>query len=298
MQSSQLIHSLNSRRTLLSRREPDSLKRELQVSERQRIAEFPSLTSSDLQWSDSPWPCGTGELFKGLAIDARRNLGFLATYVQCYSAQVLIDEEQKPVSILFLLEGEVNISMNSRGGRQFLLRVARAGDILGLASAISGAPSEVRAVARHPCKVFSVSRQDFLDFLTRYPSASQYMTLELIRSCRRISERLRIFGLTTSVRAELASLLLDWCRDGRQTESGIQIPFALTRKEIGDCIGASRETVTRALIDFGNQKLVIVRGSILIVPSRPALAIYAGIDSIPERHESEPGPRRLSLTRG
>jgi CRP/FNR family transcriptional regulator len=220
-----------------------------------------------------------------MSIGARRDFEFLATRVQCFPARVLIAEDQKPLNIPFLLEGEVSISMTSLNGRQFLLGVAGAGEILGLASAVSGDCSEIRAVARHPCQIALLRRQDFLDFLGRHPPASSYIALELSLLCRRISERLRIFGLTTSVRARLASLLLEWCRDGRQTKNGTQIRVGLTHGEIGDCIGSSRESITRTLTDFRSQDLVTVHGSTLIVPSRSALAVYAGIDSTPDRHD-------------
>jgi CRP/FNR family transcriptional regulator len=54
----------------------------------------------------------------------------------------------------------------------------------------------------------------------------------------------------------------------------------LTHEEIGECIGASRETVTRTLTDLKSQGLIRLNGSTLIVPSRIALAVYAGIDSM------------------
>lgn len=252
--------------------------------------EFTTLTLSGSNWDDSAGPHETGAFFRRMSIGARRDFEFLATPVECSPAKVLIAEEQKPFNILFLLEGEVSISMTSLNGRQFLFGVAGAGEILGLASAISGASSEIRAVARHPCRIAFLRREDFLDFLLRHPTASRYIALELSLLCRRISERLRIFGLTTSVRGRFASLLLEWCRDGRQTENGAHIRFVMTHGEIGDCIGSSRESITRTLTDFKNQDLVIVHGSTLIVPSRTALANYAGIDSIPDRHPIDQVP--------
>jgi CRP/FNR family transcriptional regulator len=93
---------------------------------------------------------------------------------------------------------------------------------------------------------------------------------------------LRIFGVTSTVHARLAGLLLEWCKTGKQREIGTQIRFAFTHQEIGECIGTSRESVSRSLRDLKNQYLVRQRGSTLIVPSRSALANYAGIDSMPD----------------
>ena len=283
MQSLKLIHGRNQRNSLPIPRQNDFLGKKVQFFEKCGTAEFPTLPSSQLHCDDSARPHEKRDFFRRISIGARRDFESLATPFQCFPAELLIAEEQKPLNIMFLLEGEVNISMTSMNGRQFLFGVAHAGEFLGLASAISGDASEIRAVARHPCKIAFLRRQDFLDFLLRHPLASGYIALELSFLCRRVSERLRILGLTTSVRAKLTSLLLEWCRNGRQTENGTHIPFVLTHGEIGDCIGSSRESVSRTLTEFKNQDLVRVHGATLIVPSCAALANYAGIDSISDR---------------
>jgi len=288
MRSLQLIHDRKrtNRGAPTRRSEINSLKEEILFLEKSKMVEFPNLTATSADEDAPRSPSDTGNFLRRISDIERRNFQLLATPIHCFPGKVLIAEEQKPCNILFLLEGEVNISMNSPSGRQFLLWVAGAGEVLGLASAISGDSSELRAVARRPCKIASLHRQDFLAFLLQHPSASNHIALELSQHCRRICERLRIFGLTTSVPARLASLLLEWCRDGRQTENGTEMRCVLTQGELGDCIGASRETITRTLTAFKNRDLVRAHGSTLIVRSRTALAIYAGIESISSWSES------------
>jgi CRP/FNR family transcriptional regulator len=231
---------------------------------------------------DARCHCGIEGFFKDLPAEARRDFELRATHFHCPGSTVLINEEQEPLSILLLLEGEVNVSMNSSDGRRFLLGVAGAGDILGLASAISGDSSNIRAETIYPCKLASLRRQDFLEFLLRHPTANQNMARELSLHYTRACERLRILGLTSSAMVRLAYLLLESCREGQQTKSGFKIRCALTHREIGECIGASRETVTRTLANFRSHDLVRLLGSTLVVTNRRALAAYAGIDSILE----------------
>jgi CRP/FNR family transcriptional regulator, cyclic AMP receptor protein len=266
----------------ITRREPDYFKRNAHNGGKRNVVEFPALSPSELKSDEFRWPSQTGGFFTGLSVNARSDFDLLSTYFRCPSSRVLISEQQKPVRILFLLEGQVDISMNSSDGRRFLLEGSCAGDILGLTSAISGDSSELRAEARYPCEIASMRRRDFLDFLLRYPIAFQNVVRELSRQHTRACVRLRMFGLTTTVQARLACLLLEWCTTGQQTESGTQIRVALTHGEIGECIATSRESVTRTLNELKNRYLVRQRGSTLIVPSRCALARYAGIDFTPE----------------
>jgi len=246
------------------------------------VEEFPMLSAFGVDRNDASGTCGTEGFFKDLPTEARRDFELLATYFECLGSTLLIREEQEPSSILFLLAGEVNISMNSFDGRRLLLGVAGAGDTLGLTSAISGDSSEIRAEAIYPCSLASLRRQDFLEFLLLHPAASQNVARELSRHYTRACERLRILGLTSTAMAKLAYLLLESCRGGERTQRDLKIRCTLTHQEIGECIGASRETVSRTLADFRSHDLVRQRGSTFFVPNRRALAGYAGIDSIPE----------------
>jgi CRP/FNR family cyclic AMP-dependent transcriptional regulator len=234
-------------------------------------------TSSVVRWEDARRPSRSGEFFKGLSVEAIDDFESLAAHFCCPPATVLIKEDQDPLSVMFVFDGEVNLRMASYNGKRFILGIAGPGEILGLTSAISGIPSRIGAETRRLCSIALLKRQDFLDFILRRPTACQNVMRELSQQHNRTCERLRIVGLTSSAPARLAQLLLEWCASGLQTVSGTEIRFLLTHEEIGECIGASRETVTRTLTDFRHRSLVKLDGSMLTVPSRIALEICAGI---------------------
>jgi len=91
----------------------------------------------------------------------------------CEKNAVLFAEKQQPCSILFLLEGEVKLTIDSIEGSPFTLALAAPGDILGLVAAVSGCPHEIRATAQSACTIASIPRQSFLDFLLHHPVAWQ-----------------------------------------------------------------------------------------------------------------------------
>jgi CRP/FNR family transcriptional regulator, cyclic AMP receptor protein len=90
-------------------------------------------------------------------------------------------------------------------------------------------------------------------------------------------EQLRTVALSGSAPEKLARLLLDWSEKGQKTENGTRVRFSLTHEEIGEFIGASRETVTRTLSSFKSRRLVAFHGSILTIPSKGALQSLAGL---------------------
>jgi CRP/FNR family cyclic AMP-dependent transcriptional regulator len=218
-----------------------------------------------------------GEFFKSLSPESLadfQSLEFLCNYA---IASTLFTENEMPTSILVLLEGEVKVSINSSDGRRLILRIAKPGEILGLTAALTGSPYEMTSETLRPCKIASLRRQDFMAFLLRHPEAYQSVAAELSMDYNRACEQLRTVGLASSAPAKLARQLLEWCRTGQQTGSGLRLKLSLTHEEIGECIGASRETVTRTLSDFKHRRLVDLRGSTLMIPSRLALESYAGL---------------------
>ena len=69
----------------------------------------------------------------------------------------------------------------------------------------------------------------------------------------------------------IARLLLDMSENGQTTENGTRFRFMLTHEQIGEFIGASRETVTRLFTDFKKKQLLQIKGSTLVVRDRAGL---------------------------
>lgn len=198
-------------------------------------------------------------------------------FASSYAANVVIfSEKDAAQGVYVVLEGEVKVSLNSSDGRRLSLAIARKGEILGMASTLAGSPYDVTAETLFPAKVAHIGRREFLNFLTRHPEAYQAVIEELSRSVTKACDQLRTVGLSATAPEKLARLLLDWSDNGQATEcGGRRFRFSMTHEEIGEFIGASRETVTRTLSNFKHRHLVDFKGSMITIPSRSALAHYA-----------------------
>lgn len=216
------------------------------------------------------------EFFNKLSPAALKDLQSME-FPQSYGANVVLFSEKDPVEgIVIVIEGEVKLSINSSEGRRLSLSIARKGEILGLSSVLSGSPYDMTAETLYPAKVAHIARRDFLAFLARHPEAYQTVIEELSRHVTKACDQLRTVGLAATAPEKLARLLLDWSDNGQTTEcGGARFRFSMTHEEIGEFIGASRETVTRTLSTFKTRQLVAFQGSMLTIPSRTALATYA-----------------------
>ena len=184
---------------------------------------------------------------------------------------LLFIEKLDARGIYVLCEGEVKLSVSSAEGKTLILRIAKAGEVLGLMPTLTGTLHEVTAETIRPCQVAFVRRDDFLRFLTKHPEAYQKVTGQLSTQYGHACEQLRTLGLSMSVPGKLAKLLLDWSAEQGQAKDANRAKLPLTHEEIAEFIGTTRESVTRTLSDFKSHHLVTLQGSTLMISDRDAL---------------------------
>lgn len=219
----------------------------------------------------------SGEFFSKLSPAALRDLESMEFPTLYQPGQLLFSEKALPAGIFIVVSGDVKLSINSSDGKRLILSIAKAGEVLGLSSVLSGLPSEMTAEVLYPSRIAVIDRDQFLAFMSRHPEVYQVVTQELSLQYKVACEQLRTVALSGSAPEKLARLLLEWSENGQKTPSGARFRFSLTHEEIGEFIGASRETVTRTLSTFKNRHLVAFHGSMLEIPSRVALQNVAGV---------------------
>ncbi|HEX4946538.1 MAG TPA: Crp/Fnr family transcriptional regulator [Blastocatellia bacterium] len=190
---------------------------------------------------------------------------------------LLFLEGQASRGIFILCHGRAKLCLCSGNGKT-LMRVTEPGEILGLSAVISGRPYEVSAEMLHDGQVNFVERETFLKFLHEHSEASLQVAKLLSRNYYTVCEQVRSLALSDSVVEKLAKLLLGWCaNEGKQTDRGIHLKISLTHGEIGQMIGASRETVTRLLGDLRHKHVIELKGSSLFVCNKAALESFVSL---------------------
>jgi CRP/FNR family transcriptional regulator, cyclic AMP receptor protein len=214
--------------------------------------------------------------------------------VAAYPADALLFiEQQEAKGIYVLYEGEVKLSFSSPDGKTLLLKIATSGQLLGLFSALTGNPYEVTAQTLRPCQLAFVSNKDFQKFLRRHPNLFQSVAGQLTAEYESACEQLRAVGLGASMLKRVAHFLLTWSASRGAPEDGLQFTLPLNHEEIGECVGATRETVTRALCEFRSRGLIESCGATLLIPNRAALASVRNGPTTPK----DAGPHLVRLMR-
>ena len=184
---------------------------------------------------------------------------------------VLFVEGQAPRGVFILCRGRVKLSICSSDGKTLILKIAEAGEVLGLSASVSGKPYELTAETLDPCQVNFVKREDFLRFLRDHNDVCLRVAEQLSEKYNTACHEIRSLGLSHSAAEKLAKLLLEWSIKNGGARQPERMKLTLTHEEIAQMIGTSRETVTRLFADFKKRQLIQLKGSTLVIRNRSAL---------------------------
>lgn len=211
-------------------------------------------------------------IFCNLPADSLRSfehIKFATTYPK---GAVLFVEGQSPRGIFVLCKGRVKLSLCSTDGKTVIFKLAEPGEVLGLSASVTGKPYEVTAETVDPCQVNFVKRDDFLRFLRENSEACLRVAEQLSEKYNSACREIRTLALSHTAAEKLAKLLLGWCAsNGQAAKAEPCVRMALTHEQIAQMIGTSRETVTRLFVDFKKRKILLSKGSSLVIRNKAAL---------------------------
>ncbi len=185
---------------------------------------------------------------------------------------ILFVEGQAPRGVFVICNGRVKLSTTSADGKSIIVRMAGPGEIVGLAGTLSGKAYELTAEALEPLEANFIPREAFLHFLREHGEAAVRVA-ELLSSIYHATLlEVRYLGFSSSTSEKLARFLLDLPLQASSTDGHARATLTLTHKEIGETIGASRETVTRLFASFKREGLIEVHGATLVFADKPKLA--------------------------
>jgi CRP/FNR family transcriptional regulator, cyclic AMP receptor protein len=183
----------------------------------------------------------------------------------------LFVEGQTSRGVFILCTGRVKLSTGASDGTTLIARVSREGEVLGLPATVTGRPYELTAEVIEPTQANFISRAEFLKFLRENGEASLRIAQQLAETYQNAVHEMRTIGLTHSAQEKVAQFLLEQSEKVANGKDAAKITLTFTHEEIGQMVGASRETVSRTFGEFKRRKLIQVKGSSFTIASRAAL---------------------------
>jgi len=189
-------------------------------------------------------------LFSALDDNAAHSLRQSMVALKLNKGQVLFKEGQEGDKLYVVIQGKIKLGTTSNDGRENLLSILGPGEMFGELSLFDPEPRASTATAVTDARLVSLAHGAVIGLVTTNPQTS----LELLR---RLAERLRKSNevladlVFADVPGRVAKAIIELGeRFGIQKDDGLHVNHDLTQEELAQLVGASRETVNKALADF------------------------------------------------
>jgi CRP/FNR family transcriptional regulator, cyclic AMP receptor protein len=199
-------------------------------------------------------------LFESLDEEETRALRTGVTEVELARGERLFDEGDVGDRLYVVLDGKIKLTRTSADGRENLISLVGPGEMFGELSLFDPRPRTMSASAVTDVRLAALAHENLRSWLSGHPDVALHLLAALARRLRRTNEVMSDL-VFTDVPGRVAKALLDLAaRFGVQQEDGLQVNHDLTQEELAQLVGASRETVNKALADF------VARGWIQLHP--------------------------------
>ena len=152
-----------------------------------------------------------------------------------------------------IMSGKIKLGRTATDGRENLVAVLGPGEIFGEMALFNPAPRSATATAVSATRLAGLRHENLRRAIASSPDVSLQLLQALAQRLSKTNESLADL-VFSDVPGRVAKALLDLAdRFGRPAADGLLVAHDLTQEELAQLVGASRETVNKALADFAGR---------------------------------------------
>jgi CRP/FNR family cyclic AMP-dependent transcriptional regulator len=192
-------------------------------------------------------------LFQGLDDAAAENLRTRMADLDVARGRTIFHEGDPGDALYVVLTGKIKLVRHAPDGRENLLAVLGPAEMFGELSVFDPGPRQTTATAVTKARVKRLLQAEVGPWLAEHPEVALSLLHQLAARLRRTSETAADL-VFTDVPGRVAKALLELSqRFGVSGPDGLRVHHDLTQEELAQLVGASRETVNKALAEFAQR---------------------------------------------
>jgi CRP-like cAMP-binding protein len=216
-------------------------------------------------------------LFQGVDPEAAEALAKDLDIVEFRKGDVVFTEGEPGDSLYIVLSGKVKLGRRAADGRQNLIAIMGPSDMVGELSLFDPGPRTATGTAVTDLRLARLRKAAMRPWLTNRPEIAEQLLRVLARRLRRTNDSLADL-IFTDVPGRVAKNLLQMAgRFGTRDGGVLRVNHDLTQEEMAQLVGASRETVNKALADFASRGWLRLDGKSVIIMDPERLARRARV---------------------
>ena len=218
----------------------------------------------------------TSILFADLERAAIDELLGLASPRSVKARQTVCRKGEQGDELFIITQGKLKVCSSSDDGREAILAILEDGDVFGEMPIIDGHARSADVAAVQDTEMLVIHRRQFMPFLETHPSVCIGLLTALIQRLRgtdALVEDMHFLDIRTRLAKTLSRLALN---HGRTTAGGgIRIDLKLSQEDLGNLVGATRESINKQLRVWVDEGILELSQSNVVVRDLPALQACA-----------------------
>jgi CRP/FNR family transcriptional regulator len=204
---------------------------------------------------------------KQLGNEELEKLGHSCVEVSFSKGDIIFKQNALSSNIIYIREGLVKIHITGPD-REQILKIAKGPTYLGIPTTLGDKINHYSATAISPTEVCFIDINVFKDFISTNSDFAYEIIVNLCKNELGHFHRC-VNQLQKQSPGRVAETLLFFANEIFENDT-FDIP--LTRHELGDLTGNSRENVSRILSDFNNENLIKINGKTVTITEKGILA--------------------------
>ena len=211
-------------------------------------------------------------LFQGVDPDDVEAISSEFEIIEVSRGQILFHEGEPGDSLYIVLSGKVKLGRRASDGRENLVAVMGPSDQFGELSLFDPGPRTATAVVVTDGRVARLPKAALQKWVEERPQIAMQLLRVVARRLRRTNTMLADL-IFVDVPGRVAKQLLQLAQRFGSVEGGqLRVTHDLTQEELAQLVGASRETVNKALADFAGRGWLRLEGKSVVILDRERLS--------------------------
>lgn len=177
------------------------------------------------------------------------------TVTQYKKKSIIFNQGGQPHGIYTVNSGKVKIYQITENGKEQIVRLAKEGDVLGYRALLTGEKYSCTAETIEDSKICFIPKSVFFDMVDKNISISRRLLQLLSADLKRAENKISTL-VEKPVRERLAEAILFLKEIYGFEADNATLNIVLTREEIANIVGTSKETAIRLLSELKDENVV------------------------------------------
>jgi len=211
------------------------------------------------------------DLFSGLSDRELSEIDLITRKRSLEAREMLFLKGDDSADVYVILSGRLKAFVTGPDGDDVVFRYMGAGETIGEIAAFAAGKRTANVAAVDACELLMIPRRELMPLLRRFPEIAIRLLAGFAARMIGLSETFEDNNFRT-VSARLAKCLLSFAsRWGEPSKDGVRIAGRFSQAELGDLVGATRESVNKLVRVWTADGIVEMHDGSITIKNRAAL---------------------------